>query len=115
MSGIKPVALTEFYRSLHARGEGTQSLAGALGVSGGAVRRLLGGLRRKGALWRRLEALLTGRERALLGDVEQCSAWNMRRAARNRPRWTGEKDGRMRRRGGAKGAGATKNKEEEKE
>jgi DNA-binding CsgD family transcriptional regulator len=86
---IKPLPLTEFYRALHARGVRTQDLADALGVSGGAVRRLLAGLRRKGGLWRRLEALLTARERALLADVEQCSAWNNRRAAKKRPRWSG--------------------------
>lgn len=50
-----------------------------------------GGLRRRGHLWRRLSALLTDRERALLANVEQCSAWNARPARRRRPTWTPEK------------------------
>lgn len=91
MSGIKPQPLTEFYRALHARNESTDTLAAALGVSGGAVRRVLGGLRRRGHLWRRLVPLLTDRERTLLANVEQCSAWNARPAARHRPTWTAEK------------------------
>lgn len=89
MSGLKPTPMAEFYRSLHARGETTDTLADTLRVSGGAVRRLLAGHRRKGVLWGKLAALLTERERALLADVEQCPAWN-KRAAR-RPRWTPEK------------------------
>lgn len=88
MSGIKPLPLVEFYRALHARGETTTTLAASLGVSGGAVRRVLAGLRRRGPLYHRLERLLTPRERALLAHVEQCSAWNSRPAALHRPRWT---------------------------
>jgi hypothetical protein len=87
MSGMKPLPLTEFYRSLRARGATTDTLAAALGVSGGAVRRILGGHRRKGHLWPKLARLLTERELRLLADVEQCAAWNTRRAAK-RPRWT---------------------------
>jgi hypothetical protein len=90
MAGIKPLPLTEFYRSLHARGESTDTLAIKLGVSGGAVRRLFAGLRRRGPLWRRLEQLLNDKERQLLRDVEQCSAWNAKRTAK-RPVWTPEK------------------------
>lgn len=98
MSGIKPLALTEFYRSLHARrdAEGramsTDALAAKLNVAPSVVRKLIGLLkRRQGRVWEGLCELLTERERALLRDVEQCSAWNMRRAMQNRPRWTEEK------------------------
>jgi hypothetical protein len=90
MSGIKPAPLTEFYRSLKERGVRTEDLAATLGVSGGAVRRILGGHRRKGPLWRRLAPLLSERERQLMADVEQCSAWNMKRLSK-RPHWTPEK------------------------
>lgn len=93
MSALKPLALVEFYRALHARGASTTTLAAALGVSGGAVRRVLGGLRRRGPLWRRLATHLTASELNLLArvHVEQCSAWNQRPAARHRPKWTAEK------------------------
>jgi hypothetical protein len=87
---LKPTALSDFYRKLHARGESTATLAEKLGVSGGAVRRLTGGFRRRGPLWKRLTALLTDDERALLDYVERCTTWNAERASR-RPRWTPEK------------------------
>lgn len=90
MSGIKPLPLTEFYRALRARGVSSDSLAVDLGVSGGCVRRLIGGLRvRRGPTWRGLLGKLQPRELELLmraADVEQCSAWNLRQAAK-RPRW----------------------------
>lgn len=85
--GIKPTSLTEFYRSLKGRGETTDTLALKIGRSGGAVRRVLVGLRRRAPWWPRFEALLTERERRLLADVEQCSAWNKPRLAK-RPRWS---------------------------
>jgi DNA-binding CsgD family transcriptional regulator len=89
MSGIKPQAMADFYRALHSRGENTDTLAANLGVAGSTVRKLLGHLSgRHGPTWRALLAALTPRERELLAHVEQCSAWNNRRAARNRPRWT---------------------------
>ncbi len=91
MSGIKPLPLTEFYRSLHARGETTEGLAAKLNVSGAVVRKLIGLLKpRRGCTWRGLQALLTERERQLLATVEQCSAWNIRQRAK-RPVWTAEK------------------------
>jgi len=91
MSGIKPIALTEFYRSLHARGESTESLALQLTVSGTVVRKLIGLLkRRQGCAWDGLLRLLTPREKELLSTVEQCSAWNNRQQAK-RPKWTEEK------------------------
>ena len=91
MSGIKPAPLTEFYRSLHSRGESTASLAKKLNVSGAVVRKLIGLLkRRKGLVWDRLLTLLTQHEKELLLSVEQCSAWNIRQVAK-RPRWTMEK------------------------
>jgi hypothetical protein len=88
--GIKPTSLTEFYRSLRARGMTTDLLAEEIGRSGGAVRRVIGGLRRRAPWWSRFEALLTERERELLGDVEQCPTWNKPREAK-RPRWNAEK------------------------
>ncbi len=87
MSGIKPQPLTEFYRSLHARGESTDSLARQLGVSGAKLRKLIGLLqRRSGLAWKGLLSRLTERERALLLSVEQCSSWNNRQRAM-RPSW----------------------------
>lgn len=92
MSGIKPLELTEFYRALHARGESTDGLAKQLRASPAVVRKLIGMLsRRRGAVWRGLLELLTARERALLFDVEQCSAWNTQQAAK-RPRWNDAKE-----------------------
>lgn len=91
MSGIKPVALTEFYRSLRARGVTTDTLAAELHVSGAVVRKLIGGLkRRKGRVWEALFDLLNDKEKALLRTVEQCSAWNISQA-RKRPVWTAAK------------------------
>lgn len=91
MSGIKPLPLTEFYRSLRARGVTTQQLADELMVSGGTIRKLIGCLkRRRGATWQGLLLRLTPRECALLFAVEQCSAWNIRQRGK-RPKWTAEK------------------------
>lgn len=91
MSGIKPLELTEFYRSLHARGESTNGLANQLNASPAVVRKLIGMLRRRrGMVWDGLLRLLTDREKALLLDVEQCSAWNVAQVAK-RPKWTSEK------------------------
>lgn len=88
---MKPLALTQFYRALHARGESTATLAARLHVSRAVVTKLIGLLKpRRGPVWRGLLSLLTAEERALLVSVEQCSVWNARaRAAR--PRWTAEK------------------------
>lgn len=91
MSGLKPQALTEFYRSLSARGVTTDILALQIGVSGATVRKLIGLLkRRRGLVWRRLQNHLTDREKQLLADVEQCSSWNISQS-KKRPRWTHEK------------------------
>lgn len=90
MSGIKPHALTEFYRSLHDRGLSTEILGEQIGVSGATIRKLIGMLkRRRGLTWRRLQNHLTERERQLLADVAQCSPWNNRQEGK-RPRWTRE-------------------------
>lgn len=84
MNGLKPLALREFYWSLHDRGEDTATLASKCGVSGGAVRRLITGhRRRRGALWTSLREKLTPRERSLLSEVEQSSTWNTRRSDQN--------------------------------
>lgn len=91
MKLCKPYALWEFYRSLHARGVNTASLAQDLGVSPAVVRRLIGMLRtRRGPTWTGLLEALTPRERELLHSVEQCSPWNSQQAAR-RPKWHPEK------------------------
>lgn len=91
MSGFKPIELAAFYRSLHHRGMTTTILAAQLGVSGGAVRRLIGSMRaRRGLIWRGLNELLTERERALLATVEQSATWNKRQAAK-RPGWNRDK------------------------
>jgi hypothetical protein len=87
MSGIKPQPLAEFYRLLHARGETTGTLATKLCISGGALRRVIGGHRRRGHLWRKLAPLLTAKEISLLKDVEQSSTWNARRQLAG-SRWT---------------------------
>ena len=94
--GIKPTSLHEFYRSLRARGETTDLLAEKIGRSGGAVRRVIVGLRRRAPWWKRFEALLTERERELLADVEQCPTWNKPREAK-RPVWNAEKEALLRR------------------
>ncbi len=91
MSGIKPQALTQFYRLLHDRGCSTNSLAAELGVVGGTVRKLIGQLSaRRGPTWRALCRLLSEAEKAELARVEQCPTWNARQRAK-RPVWTPEK------------------------
>lgn len=91
MSGIKPAALTEFYASLHDRGVTTDILADAVGVSGGAIRRLITcHRRRRGPTWDNLCLWLTAREIQLLETVEQSSTWNMKQ-----PLWTPEKAQRL--------------------
>jgi len=87
MSGIKPQALTELYRSLHARGLTTEIMAAGLGVSGGALRRMISGHRApRGPIWKGFLELLTTPELQLIASVEQSSTWNRRR----RPIWTPE-------------------------
>lgn len=92
MSGYRPRALTEFYDSLHRRGVDTESLAFELDVSGGAVRRLLAGLRpRRGPIWKGILARLTPAEITLLETAEQCPTWNASRQRRKREIWSTEK------------------------
>lgn len=91
MSGIKPRPLADFYRALRARGESTDGLAQKLNCAPAVVRKLIGLLkRRRGHVWMGLQELLTPRERQLLADVEQCSAWNKKQVAK-RPTFTREK------------------------
>jgi hypothetical protein len=91
MSGLKPIGLQEFYRSLHGRGLTTDLLAQDLGVSGAKLRKLIVCLQpRRGLAWRGLLERLNERERTLLLSVEQCETWNMRQRAK-RPVWTHEK------------------------
>jgi hypothetical protein len=92
MSGIKPQELTRFYALLRERGLTTDLLAEQLDVSGGVVRRLIGGFRpRRGPTWRAFLRLLTDDERKLIFDVEQCPTWNVRQSEK-RPVMTPEKD-----------------------
>jgi transposase len=92
MSGVRPTEMREFYLKLHSRGLGTKEIATQLGVSGGAVRRLLGNLRpRRGPIWRGILALLTAEEISLLFSVEQRATWNARQLAK-RPVWTAVKE-----------------------
>jgi hypothetical protein len=91
MSGIKPIELTQFYASLHARGLTTDTLAAHLGVSGAKLRKMIGLLqRRRGIAWKGLLGLLTEREKSLLLHVEQSSTWRNRQRAKQ-PRWSFEK------------------------
>lgn len=91
MSGIKPIDLTEFYRLLHGRGLSTEILAERIGVSGGTVRKLIGGFKpRRGAVWVAILRRLTPGEKALLFRVEQSPTWNSHVAAR-RETFTPEK------------------------
>ena len=85
----KPAELYEFYRLLAARGESTNTLAKKIGQSGGAVRRVLVGLRRRGPIWSKLLGLLTDQERTLL-ERAALSPWIQAHSSR-RPRWTPEK------------------------
>jgi len=91
MSGIKPLALTEFYRALHGRGVRTDDLAAVLDVAPSTVRKLLCGLKpRRGPVWRALWAMLNAEEQRLLASVELSSTWKARQEAK-RPKWTPEK------------------------
>lgn len=84
MSGIKPTPLVDFYNSLHERGKNTELLAEEIGCSGGAVRRLISGHRkRRGPIWHCLRLVLTPAECACLDKVEQSSTWNTKK----RPSW----------------------------
>ena len=89
MAGFKPPQLSEFYRSLHARGLSTSDLAAAIGRKHCTVSRVLNGARRRGPVWAKLQLLLTANELSLL-DVAQSSTWNTHRLAK-RPRWTEDK------------------------
>jgi transcriptional regulator with XRE-family HTH domain len=86
MSGFKPPELSQFYRSLRARGLVTAQLAEMVGVTRPALTRVLNGARRPGPIFNRVAAHLTAEELRLL-HVAHSSTWNTRRVAK-RPRWT---------------------------
>lgn len=88
MSGIKPLELTKFYASLRRRDKDVDLLAFCIGVKRPTLTRVLNGTRRRGAVWKRVEPLLTGEEIELL-DVAHRSLWNTK-AALKRPVWTPE-------------------------
>lgn len=74
MAGIKPEAVTRFYRRLRERGETASSLARQLGLTNHSyVSRLVNGhgRRRGSAWWPRLRALLTEDELALIAPAER--------------------------------------------
>lgn len=85
MSGLRPDSMRVFFRLLHARDLDVSKLATTLGRSRATVTRVLNGSRRRGPLWRKLAALLTPEELALL-DVAQGDPWNKKRIQK-RPRW----------------------------
>lgn len=89
MAGLKPPEMNRFYAKIHERGLDTAKLAEQVGRSRSIVTRVLNGSKRRGATWKRLCALLTPDEIALL-DVAHRSPWNIRRVAA-RPKWTQEK------------------------
>lgn len=68
---MKEQALTEAYRMMHGRGVTTQSIAEAICTSRAYVSRVLTGHERRGATWRRVRALLTPPEIALLEAVPE--------------------------------------------
>lgn len=86
MSGLKPPELTRFYHCLASRHLTTEFLAAEVGVSRTALCRVLNGSRRRGPIWRRVEAFLTTEEKALL-DVAHCHPWNKKRL-QARPKWS---------------------------
>lgn len=88
MSGIKPIALSDFYRKIHARGMDTKVLAEFCRRNPSSIFRVLNGSRRRGPLWKRIQQYLTPAEIALL-DVAECSMKNIR-LRKKRPQWTPE-------------------------
>lgn len=69
MSGLKPIDLTRFYRSLHARGLTITELAESLNCGRSHLSQVLNGSRTGKPTWRKIEAaeLLTPEELELLG------------------------------------------------
>lgn len=89
MSGIKPIELTQFYSRIEARGITVLKLCEICGRSRPTVTRMLNGSRRRGPVWKKIEAALMPEELALL-DVALCSPWNSARVAK-RPVWNAAK------------------------
>jgi ribosomal protein S27AE len=71
VSGIKPVPLSEFYRSLHARGMDAGKLAALVSRSRVTVTRILSGDRPPGYVWSYLLPHLTRREIGLLREAHR--------------------------------------------
>ncbi len=71
MSGIKPIDLTNFYRSLHARGQTITDLAEALNCGRSHLSQVFNGKRPGTPTWRKIEKaeLLTDHELRLLGRL----------------------------------------------
>lgn len=87
----KPPELFAFYNALHERGVKTDQIAKEIGVSGGAVRRLIGGHRkRRGPIWNQLLGKLTPREIELLDAAVAAD-----RRPTKQPLWTPEKAQRL--------------------
>ena len=69
MSGIKPVALTWFYRSLHARGTNLTRIADQIFCGRSHLSQVISGKRPGGHTWRKLMTVLTPEELTLLRDA----------------------------------------------
>lgn len=72
MSGMKPIALTEFLRSLRARGKSLSIIAQELHCGRSHLSQVVNGRRSGGHTWRKLATVLTVDELKLL---ENCSTW----------------------------------------
>lgn len=66
MAGLQDMHLARVYRSLHARGLTTTTIADQLGTSRAYVSRVLSGYERYGRTWERIRSVLTAEEIALL-------------------------------------------------
>lgn len=71
MSGIKPANLSDFYRSLHGRGQTITDLAEALNCGRSHLSQVLSGKRTGLPTWRKIQdaELLTDHELRLLGKL----------------------------------------------
>ena len=79
MSGLKPIALTQFYRKLHARGLDVTTLARELHCGRSHLSQVLSGRRPGRPTLRKLEqsGLLTAEEQALLASVPRATKSHM--------------------------------------
>lgn len=76
MSGLTPLPVTHFRRSLRARGSNLATLADELGLSRNHLSQVLHGRRPGAEVWPLLQAALPPEEWSLLLRLQHCSAWN---------------------------------------